>query len=414
MKTVAVGRPVQSSRPGWIRSWLESDRWLWFLAIAGTLLRFALITMTRHQPTFYDELDYDKIGTSIAQGLGFRIGGLATAYRPPGQPMLMGMIYSLFGHHPLTVKILEALMLAILPFVCARIGRALGLSALAANLGATLAAFHPALAYASTTLYPTVLTATAVTLGVWLCWLAMKRNSPVTAVAAGITLAIAAAATSTFAPAAFLAALVIGWNKRFKIAALVLIVGMAPAVAWMVRNKIVMDDFAIATNGGQNLELGANDEATPRSGNWIEAKGDPSKGEVHLDRQEQELAKQWIRLHPGRYAELAVLRSLAVFDSEGKPRTTEGLHASRLAHIAAWSLLPIMIFGVFGLIVYWRHSLTWLTMAVLGLVILSSAATIAKPRFRFPCDPLLCVFAIAGAARLTEVKPRPEQSSGLV
>jgi len=102
-----------------------------------------------------------------------------------------------------------------------------------------------------------------------------------------------------------------------------------------------------------------------------------------------------------------MLRAIAVFDSAGKPKT-EGLHSGRLAQIAAWSLLPVMIFGVIGLVVYRRHALTWLTLAALGLVILSSAATIAKPRFRFPCDPLLCVFAIGGVARIKGIKPYTE------
>jgi 4-amino-4-deoxy-L-arabinose transferase-like glycosyltransferase len=384
--------------------WLRSDRWPWFLAIVGTLLRLTMITATRHHDRFYDEQDYDNIGLAVAHGLGFKNITFYTAYRPPGQIVLIGTIYAIFGHHPLLVEIAEALLLAVLPFVCARVGRALGLSPLLANLGATLAAFHPALAYASTTLYPTVLTTVALTVGVWLCWLAIERNRMGLALWAGVALGIAGSATTTFAPLALLAAMVIAWKRRFKIAVLVLVVGMAPALAWMVRNEIVLHDFAIATNGGYNLQLGANDEATPRSGNWVELTPDWTKGEVYLDREEAKEAKAWIHEHRERYAELVVLRAIAVFDSAGKPRT-EGLHSSRLAQIAAWSLLPVMIFGVIGLVVYRRHALTWLTLAALGLVILSSAATIAKPRFRFPCDPLLCVFAIGGAARIVNVKP---------
>jgi hypothetical protein len=383
---------------------LQSDRWLWFLAIAGTLLRLALIYGTRQYDRFYDELDYDNIGLAVSQGLGFKNSTYYTAYRAPGQLVFGAMIYAIFGHHPMVVEVAEALLLAVLPFVCARLARALGLSPLLANIGATLAAFHPALAYASTTLYPTVLTTTALTVGIWLCWLALERNRSGLAVGAGIALGIAGAATTTFAPVAFLAAVVIALKRRFKIAVLVLIVGMAPALAWMIRNEIVLHDFTIATNGGYNLLLGANDQATPRSGNWVELTPDWSKGEVYLDREQAKEAKAWIHTHRARYAELIVLRAIAVFDSAGKPRT-EGLHSGTLAMIAAWSLLPVMIFGVIGLVVYWRRALTWLTLAALGLVILSSAATIAKPRFRFPCDPLLCVFAVGGAARIVNVKP---------
>jgi hypothetical protein len=387
-------------------NWLRSDRWLWLLAIAGTLLRLALIFGTRHHDRFYDELDYDNIGLAVSQGLGFKNFTYYTAYRAPGQLVFVGIIYAIFGHHPLIVEIAEALLLAVLPFVCARVGRALGLSPLLANLGATLAAFHPALTYASTTLYPTVLTTVALTVGVWFCWQAMQRDRMGLAIWAGIALGIAGSATTTFAPLALLAAIVIAWKRRFKIAVLVLVVGMAPALAWMIRNEIVLHDFAIATNGGYNLQLGANDEATPRSGNWVELTPDWTKGEVYLDREEAQEAKAWIHAHRARYAELVMLRAIAVFDSAGKPKT-EGLHSGRLAQIAAWSLLPVMIFGVIGLVVYRRHALTWLTLAALGLVILSSAATIAKPRFRFPCDPLLCVFAIGGGARITGMRVKP-------
>jgi 4-amino-4-deoxy-L-arabinose transferase-like glycosyltransferase len=367
------------------------------------LLRLALIVATRHDAPFYDELDYDNIGLAVAHGLGFKYGTFYTAYRAPGQLVFAGMIYAIFGHHPLIVQVAEALLLAILPFICYRLGLALGLSPLAANLGATLAAFHPALAYASTTLYPTVLTTTALTVGIWWCWQAMQRDRAALGIAAGIALGIAGAATTTFAPVAFLAAIVIAWNRRFKIAAIVLIVGMAPALAWMIRNEIVLHDFTVATNGGYNLQLGANDLATPRSGNWVELSPDWTKGEVYLDREETKEAKAWISAHRARYAKLVMLRAIAVFDSAGKPRTG-GLHSSKPAQIAAWSLLPIMILGVCGLVIYRRHPLTWLTLCALGLVILSSAATIAKPRFRFPCDPLLCVFAIGCAARIAGMK----------
>src|SRR5579883_1940315 len=177
--------------------WLRSDRLPWLLAIAGTLLRLALVFATRHHERFYDEQDYDDIGLAVAQGLGFKYGTYHTAYRAPGQLVFIGLIYAIFGHHPFIVEIAEALMLAALPLVCFRIGRALGLGPLAANLGAAFAAFHPALAYASTTLYPTVLTATALTGGVWLSWKAMQRNRSGLAIWAAIALGVAGAATTT-------------------------------------------------------------------------------------------------------------------------------------------------------------------------------------------------------------------------
>lgn len=387
-----------------LRLLIESRRWLIILAVAGTLFRFVLIVQTLHNGRFYDEVDYDHIGVSILQGHGFMDHAIGfpepdhyTAYRAPAQPVFIALVYRITGRQPVFVEVFQALLLATLPFLCSRIGRSLGLSALAANIGATLAAFHPALDYASSTLYPTALTTVALTFAILACFESIRRNRVYWAIGAGIAFGIAGTATTTFAPIAFLAALIVAFKRRMKLAILIALFGLAPVLTWMVRNKIVMHDFTVATNGGYNLELGANDEATPRSGNWITLYPRWELGEVKADQLLKEQAVAWIHAHPARYAELSVLRALAVFDSVGKPKT-QGVNSGRLAQIIGWAMLPVVLLGVAGLILRWRHPIAWLTAAALGLVILSSALTLAKPRFRLPIDPLLCVFAISAVA----------------
>jgi hypothetical protein len=389
-----------------LRALLESHRWLIILAVLGTLLRFGLIAQTLHNERFYDEVDYNHIGISVAHGHGFmdQLPGIPgpdhfTAFRAPGQPVFLALIYTLFGPHPVAVEVVQAILLAGLPFLCSRLGIILGLSPLAANLGATLAAFHPVLAYASTTLYPTVLTTVALTTGIWLCWEAVQRNRALWAVIAGIALGIAAAATTTFAPVAGLAAVIIALKRRFKLAVLIALFGLAPSLVWMARNEVVLHDFTLATNGGYNLELGANDEATPRSGNWITLYPHWELGEVRADQLLREQAVAWIHTHHTRYVELSVLRAVAVFDSVGKPKT-QGVNSGHLAQLVGYALLPVVLLGTAGLFLYWRNLFAWLTAAALALIIVSSAATLAKPRFRLPVDPALCVFAVAAVAAI--------------
>jgi hypothetical protein len=396
MRGLFVNQPTP--RVQLLRSLIESRRWLVILALLGTLLRFALIAKTPPEH-FLDEVIYDSIGVSVSHGLGFKDTTGFFAYRAPGQGAFIGLIFTLVGHRPYAVEIAGAMMLAGLPFLCSRMGRILGLSPLAANLGATLAAFHPGITYASTTLYPTVLTTITLTLAIWLCWESIERDRAGWAIAAGLACGLAGAATTTFAPFAFFAAVIIAFRRRFSMAVLVALFGLAPALAWMIRNEIVLHDFTLATNGGYNLELGANDQATPRSGNWIDPQLDWSVGEVRFDRNLRDQAKTWIRAHPARYAELSILRALAVFDSVGKPRT-QGVNSGRLAQIVGWALLPVVLLGVAGLILRCRHPIAWLTAAALGLVVLSSALTLAKPRFRLPIDPMLCVFAMSTAVSI--------------
>jgi 4-amino-4-deoxy-L-arabinose transferase-like glycosyltransferase len=383
-----------------VRRFVASRRWLVLLAVLGTLLRFGLIARTTHNERFYDEVDYDHIAVSLMHGHGFSDHvpfvekvDHPTAFRAPGQPVFIALVYLVTGPRPVAVEIVQAMLLAALPFLCAQIGRRIGLSPIAANLGATIAALHPILSYAATTLYPSVLTTVALTCGIWLCWETIERNQARWAVAAGASFGIAAAATTTFAPVALLAALIIAFRRRMKLAILVAVIGLAPSATWMVRNQIVLHDFTLATNGGYNLELGANDDATPRSGNWITLYPKWELGEVKADALLREQAERWIHMHHTHYLELSILRAFAAFDSTGRPRT-QGVNSGSGAEIAGYLLLPIVLAGFFGLFLYWRSPIAWVTAGALALVILSSALTLAKPRFRLPVDPALCVFAV--------------------
>jgi hypothetical protein len=385
-----------SSRVFW-----ESRQFLILLTLVATLFRFALIAKLGRVVHFYDELDYDQIGTSIAHGHGFMDGTYYTAYRAPGQPAFIGLIYALFGHRIVAVEVAEAILSVILPIVSARIAGTLGLGPLSANIAAAIVAFHPALAFSCTTIYPTVLTACALTLGIYLCGLAVKLDNAWIAFRAGLSLGVAAAATTTFAPIALLAALGMVFKRRLKVATVVLLVGTAPVCAWMIRNKVVLGSFRIATNGGQNLALGANDKATPTSGNWIEVEPANMGGnisELGIDDDLKRQALAWIHAHPWHYAELAAARGVLVFDSVGHA-STPGIQTGRLEHIAGWMLLPVVLLGLFGLFRYRRDMQALVCIAGLALVVASSAATMAKPRFRLPCDPVLFVFAVAGLVR---------------
>ena len=170
-----------------------------------------------------------------------------------------------------------------------------------------------------------------------------------------------------------------------------------PPARGIVRNHFQLHTNSVATNGGFNMELGANDQAEPRSGNLIRPDITPEESfgnEVDWDRDHHARAKTWILAHRARFAELFILRSLAVLDSVGKP-ATPGLHNSLPAQLIGWVMLPLILLSLAGLWLYHRSPLAWITTAALLLVMLSSGLTIVKPRFRFPCDPLLIIFSVA-------------------
>ncbi len=374
---------------------------------------------------FYDEHDYDALARALAGGHGFSLHGAPTAFRAPAGPAAIALAYAAFGARPWIFEVLQAFALATVPFAVARLARLARRARRArperlarlesrrdwvSNLAGALAAAHPGLSYAASTLYPTVLTTVALAWGLALAGESISEGAEgaegaakqhARAAAAGLALAVAGLATTYFAPLAAivaLLALVRSGRRRLGEAALIAAIGLLPPAAWAARNHAALGVTTLATNGGFNLALGANDQATPRSGNWVELTLSPRPdGEVARDAAYRALAIDWIRAHPARFVALSAARALAVVDSVGKPRTA-GAHDSGAARALGWAMLPLTLLGLAGLVLRRRTLGAQLAMVPLALVMASSAATLVKPRFRFPCDPLLAIFALEAAA----------------
>jgi hypothetical protein len=297
---------------------------------------------------------------------------------------------------------LQALIICILPFLIFEIAETFGLSTAYASLAAVMVAFHPGLNYASTTIYPTAITTIAVALSTLLTLQSIESNSSRYAIAAGAAAGFAGLATTIFVPYGVILAVVALLRHRMRVAACVAIISLLPNVGWMARNHAELHMYSVATNGGFNMELGANDQAEPRSGNLItpEPISLPRRPtEVDLDKAHHDRAIAWIEAHRARFAELVALRSLAVLDSVGKP-ATRGVHNSPAAKLLGWAMLPLVLLSVLGLLRHRHSSLALMTMGCLLLIVVSSSLTIVKPRFRFPCDPLLFIFAAAAIQSL--------------
>jgi hypothetical protein len=400
---------VQSWR-GALANVFEYRYFLPAVTVAGVLLRLALLLAVRHSQGFPDEQEYQNLAVTLLHEHRFAMAGWPSAYKAPGEPMFLAGVYALVGQRLVLAKVLQEFVLAMVPVFCWRLARLLGMAVGWANLAALLGAFDPALNYAATTIYPTALTAVALTAGVFYAALAARDDASGAAIKSGIGFGAAGLLTTTFAPLALLVGLYLAWKRKMRVALIVCVVGMLPAAVWMARNRGAMGEWILSTNGGVNLYLGANDAATPRSGNWVEVPFSIRAGgvEVPVEKEYTQAAEGWIRVHPGRWVELSVCRAVLVVDSVGRP-VTAGLHSSRMAQVVGWAMLPVVLLGVAGLWIFRRCAAAWFVAMALGLVTVSGAATIVKPRFRFPCDPLLMTFA---AGVLAKVAGRSKSALG--
>ncbi len=372
---------------------MTSPKFLLRITIVGLILRLLLLIFTRHNPPFADETDYQDIAISIIQRHQIILKGWTSAFRPMGEPLVIAAVYAVAGRQLFLVKILQELALSWLPVLCWRMAKTLGFSLQQANLVALLVALNPALAYATATVYPTALTTVLITEGVVVAGTAARLNSLTKATMSAVSLGLAGLFTTTFVPLPAMVSLYFLWKRQLRLAIVFILLGLLPSGLWVLRNRMVLHTWTLATNGGMNLYLGANDEATPRSGNWVlepPVKG----GELARDRVLGTRGRDWILAHRLRWAKLWIARGALVVDSVGKPRTA-GVHSSLASRLVGWTLFPFTMAGIVGLFICRKDPEVLFTSAALALIVLSSATTIVKPRFRFPCDPLLTVTAVA-------------------
>jgi len=398
---------------------LFSHRWVLPGAVLATALaRLVLIAVSGRQQRFYDEGEYLSIARSLAHGDGYRLFDHPSAYRPPAMPYLLAALMSVAGDRYWILALTQAALFCLLPFLVFWTAQYLRLSRSYATLAGVIVALLPGLNYAATTVYPTTITTIAVMLSALFALRAISRNSATDGLVAGLAAGIAASATTVFGPYGILLAIAAGLRRRMRVACLIALFSLLPTGAWILRNHRVLHTNSVATNGGFNMELGANDQAEPRSGNLIRPDITPEESfgdEVTWDKDHHARASAWIAAHRPRFAELFVLRSLAVFDSVGRP-ATPGLHNSLGARVIGWAMLPLILLSLPGLWLYRRSPLAWMTTGALLLVMVSSGLTIVKPRFRFPCDPLLIIFSVAAlqsAVSARALKDRHTEPAGL-
>ena len=204
------------------------------IAVLALVLRLAFIA-ARERPLFSDEIDYDRLGWTLAFTGRYTDDGVPTAYRPVGYPALVAAVYSVAGHRPEAVLILQAFVDAastVLLFILAGGGR---LGFVAAGLWA---AFPLAILYTDLLMPETAFTAILLAAA---CL--TRRAFPSTALRA-LTLGALVGTAALMRPAALLliAALPLAFRaERMRITrAWIALAGVLLVVGpWLVRNSIV-------------------------------------------------------------------------------------------------------------------------------------------------------------------------------
>ncbi|WP_296411327.1 glycosyltransferase family 39 protein [Zoogloea sp.] len=313
-----------------------------FLIFALTRAAVLLVPIT----PISDALWYVGAAARLSQGEGYSEGGIATAYWPPGWPIVLALIFKTFGVSILAAQLFNLACSVLAGWLTLDLGRHLFRSEAAARLGLLLLAIYPnSIGYVPLMLtevfYTTLLLAG--------CWLLIARQSPASRVLAGVIFGVA---TLTKAQSLLVIPMIFGVAvlrspmtikhvaSSVARALTVVLVALLVVAPWSYRNYQVFGEWVfVSTNGGLTLLTGNNPSAR---GGYSEK--DPLvtginrsvSAQLEVDKEARRLAKEWIQENPGRFMELIPLKAFRLWGPDGESEWSFQADQERYAAHALW------------------------------------------------------------------------------
>jgi 4-amino-4-deoxy-L-arabinose transferase-like glycosyltransferase len=387
------------------------------VVVLGLVIRVVYVLATRGFLLAGDQAEYDAIGRAAADGHWFHTtfpyGELhASAARPPGYMLFLGVVYSIVGAHPTRVLLVQTLFGPIVIVLVWLLARRL-FDARVALVAAVLAAVHPNLWQFEGRLYSEAL---ALPLAVLLLVIVLDRP-PTTrlVVGAGVVLGVSLLVrpTSLFFVPLVLAAFWTSAGARTAVrsTAAVLAVAVLCIVPWTVRNYVLTDSFIpislqdMAVAGTFNPEA-ADDPRYPYA--WrpyterdkdifsLEPTNPLPEGELHAEMLRR--ARAYVEDHPESVLEAfwwnGIVRtwdlrkpSLILFEVPFEGRNRD---VARVGMVVYWVLLAGALAAVWRL----RARRAVVVPLLLGAAAASVVFTVAAAtRYRVPYEPVVVILA---------------------
>lgn len=391
-------------------------KWLILIGLAlASLLRFGYVQSLEDKVYWVDEIDYMALGQSIAQGHGYvNANGEATAFRPPGYPLLLAALYTVGIRTAPAIRTLQVILGVITILFLALIAMRL-MGPAVAVLSVITAAGYPYFIYITGTVLATTWFSMTLVISVYLLITGIQDQRSLKIVASGLLMGLSIL-TRTSAAVLGVAALVWLMMQRLtlkKSLKYVFLFGfcMSLVVApWGVRNYRVLGKFTLSTNGGRNLWLGNNPKSTINTGSNIEMPKlledrVDAASEIEADYIYVQEAKKYIAADPLHYLGLSIKKGLSFWRFDPSPTTKGYSRLQKLYPLASvLSYTPIFFLGLVGFALAHREQKRMMLLWILfgAVFTLLHAVFITKVRFRLPLDHFLIIMAAGGIVALLE------------
>ena len=347
---------------------------------------------------FADERDYLNLATHLwEERLYTQDGSNPTAFRPPGYPLILSLLYGL-GGRAVHLRILNFVALAISTYLLNRLIKR-NRQPLGATLSSLLVLGYPVLFFAAGTLFPQTI---ATTLFLCVIFLITGNGPPwVKSILAGLILGYVVLMVPLF----LFALLVIPgyslWKRRPSIGIAVVMVLCSTLVIglWSFRNYVVFDRFVfISSNSGYNLLLGNSATSTPSAGvtegltrRYFEGGIELGLDEIDRDNHFRAEVMDYMLKNPLKASGFYFRKVLNNFNYRNDLRTeSESSELRDLVMLATYG--PLLVLMAIRIVLIRRFPLSSLEQLFAVLYIASafaSAVFFTRIRFRLPFDFLL-------------------------
>ncbi len=376
-----------------------------------------------------DYTAYDQLGWNLAQNGCYCIEGIPTAYRPPGYPFFLSLIYAIFGHSPWIASgfnILFSLVALYLAYLIAE--RLFGVKT--ARWTLILLAFYPGRILYVNLLASEVIFTFLFLLAIWVLVREFGKDTKgwISALVGGIFLGLAALTRPIIIPVLLIVP--IFWiMRKYQIRAvliltLILFLGFISTVLpWIIRNHGAKGSYTITTSMGINL-LAGNSPGAGMGWNPSVVEelpiGDPWQ-EVYLDSMAQNRAWNYIKDNPAGFVKRGMMKIAYLYAVD-----LEGVDYQLLRAAEEDKIDRYFLFGI--IVQFWHLALIILALGSVfirgaGKAIISPAGLLtllliiywtmvhfvfyAEGRYHYPIMPF-----VAMAAALTIISCKnPEEAS---
>ncbi|MCM8788716.1 MAG: glycosyltransferase family 39 protein, partial [Candidatus Omnitrophica bacterium] len=348
-------------------------------------------------------------------------GPVFYAWRSPGFPLLLAVVYFFFGHSFLAAKLALALLGSFSCVVVFLLAQKLFANLKIAVFSAFLCAFYPPGVFWTGYLAPVTLEIFLSLVIVYLFYVGGKERKLPLFLLSGIAVGCGILTRSLFAiflPVVFLwLLLIVGFKFSFKATLLAILMCFLIISPWVIRNyKIFGKPVFASTEGGVVCYIANNEKSIYQPSGYWDPTGDINepiiKGVVGLTELEAntffyKAAFKFIRENPSKYRQLVVDRFLRFW--KPAPHTFSGPGENYSHHhviIALLTNLPIFILAGFGFLFSLRnlkdYLLFYFVIISWSLPIILLFKTVI--RYREPLMPFLIILAVTGIKHLYLLK----------